>query len=174
MILGAIVNGDIATLGEKDVYTFSAQSGQQLLFDSLAGTNGLMVTISSANGQNFVELSFGFDGLPIAISESGIYHLSVFSQIGGNVTGNYMFRLLDLATSHLVTLGATVSATLSPGTSTDLYRFNGTGGQRIYLQNSSPLSAVDSESSITVFDSNGRTVAQSRLRFEFGANAAWR
>jgi len=51
-----------------------------------------------------------------------------------DMTGAYGFRLLDLSQSAVsLTPGAPVSATLSPGNETDIYRFNATAGDSYFF-----------------------------------------
>src|SRR5262249_52280151 len=71
------------------------------------------------------------DVAPFALPEPGTYTLSVTSYTTG--TGAYSFRLLDLGAAPTLTLNATTSGTLNPGTTTDLFSFPGSAGQRIFI-----------------------------------------
>ncbi|MCJ8279757.1 MAG: hypothetical protein MJK14_07475 [Rivularia sp. ALOHA_DT_140] len=50
-----------------------------------------------------------------------------------DITGDYSFRLLDLASATDLNLDTPVTGTLQPGTETDLFRFEATAGQRLFL-----------------------------------------
>src|SRR5260370_5015629 len=54
-------------------------------------------------------------------------------QGNGSTTGSYNFRLSDLASATSITPGTVVSGTLSPGTATNLYKFNANAGAQVYF-----------------------------------------
>ncbi|GBF86368.1 hypothetical protein [Aphanothece sacrum] len=53
-------------------------------------------------------------------------------RITGN-TGDYSFRLLNLADAEVLTLDTTITRTLDPKKQTDIFTFKGTANQRLFL-----------------------------------------
>src|SRR5438477_1189237 len=62
---------------------------------------------------------------------AGDYTLTVAAS--GSTTGNYAFRLWDLAQATPLTPGTPVSGSLSPASETDLYRFDAAAGDRFFF-----------------------------------------
>ncbi len=132
---GGEVAGTITEPGELDVFTFEGTAGQVVYFDTLDGdTDGIATQLRSPSGRSLLSIfSFNgnipdFDRGPIVLPETGTYRL----EIGGTeFTGDYRFRLLDLANAPEITLGATVNAQLPSGLHAHLYRFTGTAGQQL-------------------------------------------
>ena len=65
----------------------------------------------------------------------GTYQLRV--QGTGSATGSYSFRLSELTSATAITPGTPVSATLNPGTATNLYKFDVSAGDRVYFDQQS-------------------------------------
>ncbi|KYC37632.1 hypothetical protein WA1_39915 [Scytonema hofmannii PCC 7110] len=151
LTLNQKVNGNISKLGENDTYTFSGTVSQQLYFDAL-NTNdpnftvrlytpsGLELyngSIQNDRGPDTVINYFGiFPGF--TLTETGTYRLVV----DGNreATGDYNFRVLNYSDAFELTFenNATQLTTGSFGSDrkeTDIYRFSGTQGQSIYIDN---------------------------------------
>lgn len=132
LTIGNTVNGSLSTVGEQDVYTFTGTAGQRLFFDGLDSNSNTSVTLVSPSGSsvpNFYSPYTSYDSQPFYLLESGNYKLTVNSYYGA--TGNYSFRLLDLANASALSLGSPVSGTLTPGNSTQAFQFLGTSGQTI-------------------------------------------
>ncbi len=64
----------------------------------------------------------------MSLTETGTYRLV----LRGN-TGDYSFRLLDVADAPTLNLGTIVTDSLGPGAEMDIYKFRGTAGQRILV-----------------------------------------
>ncbi len=62
--------------------------------------------------------------------ETGEYQLIVDGS-GTDITGDYSFRLLDLASATNLNFDTPINETLEPGTETDLFQFEATAGQRL-------------------------------------------
>jgi hypothetical protein len=131
LTLGTAVTGGIGEAGEEDVFTFTGTIGQRLYFDSLDDAFGATIQLFDPTGDNIRNFTSSFDSDPFILNESGTYRLTV--NPSANNTGNYNFRLLDLASATNLTLDTQVDATLNPGRETDLYQFTATAGQRLYF-----------------------------------------
>ncbi|WP_107666422.1 Ig-like domain-containing protein [Cyanothece sp. BG0011] len=139
LTIGETVTGDIDESGNEDVYTFEGSAGQRLYFDGLFADSDFFsgsVTINSPSGEqipNFFGASTGSDAFaPFTLVEDGTYELTVRGVVGGS-PGNYSFRVLDAANATNITVDTLVQGTLTPGDSTQLFTFEGTEDQLIFL-----------------------------------------
>ncbi|HRI16233.1 MAG TPA: hypothetical protein PLX89_24825, partial [Verrucomicrobiota bacterium] len=126
--LNTIIEGTLS--GTPITNTFKAPAGLAIYFDSLdRAAGGASVEIRDPSN-NFVpgaNIGASTDAGPFLLPFSGTYSVVVRG------TGNYRFRLLDLvAFATPLTLGADTSGNLDPGYRTDVYKFTGAPGQRLY------------------------------------------
>ena len=134
----APISGTISTPGQSIQYKFALTNATQLYFDSLTNDSQLNWSLSGPSGSVVSQKSFqSSDGNNIGGSDNyqaapGTYTLTVSGN--NSYTGSYSFRLLDLSTAPTIQPNTAVNDTLSPGNSTNAYQFNGTAGQRIYVQ----------------------------------------
>ena len=70
-------------------------------------------------------------GSPLLDLAAGVYTLII--DVEFDSVPAYSFRLRDLSAATPLTLGTTVSSTLSPGNETDLYQFTVSAGERYYF-----------------------------------------
>uniref|UniRef100_UPI0039C6F2A7 Ig-like domain-containing protein n=1 Tax=Nostoc sp. CCY 9925 TaxID=3103865 RepID=UPI0039C6F2A7 len=137
LTLNTIVNGNISKRGENDTYTFSGHAGQQLFFDALDGTvTGLTMRLISPSGRAVASWNAQTDrssANELTLSETGIYQLV----IDGNsaTTGDYKFRLWDKAAATEINFDTDYTSSLTSSLNADLYRFTGTAGQYLYIDN---------------------------------------
>ena len=135
--LGNVVSGTIARPGDTVVYTFTGSPGLTIYGDNLGFDLGLGdrlvdptgVTIADG-GRSGGELAFN---PPATLSRAGTYQLI----IGGyEETGNYSFRLLDVASQPTIdpSTSPTTTGTLITGHATNLYSFTGTLGEGVYFE----------------------------------------
>ena len=153
--LNQVVNGNISYPGENDAYTFSGTAGQQLYYNALVGGNpNFTIRLYAPSGRQIysrpVQNNNGPDN--IILTETGQYSLVIDGN--GAATGAYSFRLLDKATGATnllvnpvpITGGFTAldSGVIKGNFNTfsnnqildgDLYSFNGTAGELLYLHN---------------------------------------
>ncbi|MCB1631072.1 MAG: LEPR-XLL domain-containing protein, partial [Pseudomonadales bacterium] len=141
LTLGATVSGTIAAAGETDDYVFTVDEPTLVLVDSLAPNNNgsFRWTLTGPRGVEVSDRSFyysesweyGSANPAVQLVLPGTYQLRV--RADGSTTGAYSFRVLDTAAATELTLGEASSATLNPANETDLYAFEASAGQRLYL-----------------------------------------
>jgi large repetitive protein len=131
MTLGEVINTTISEKGEQDFYTFTGAEGQRLLLDELRSYSGISFTLISPSGKGVPNLYLGSQPIPVTLSEAGTYRVVIDSF--GELTGNYSFRLLDLEDAISLEMGANISGQLNLGFETQLYKFPGSEGSRLYF-----------------------------------------
>ena len=137
LTIGNTVNGEIAKAGQQNTYTFAGTEGQRLWFDSLLAAGNINGTLySPTNAIIWNSQSLGSDLEPAALTtlkETGNYRFVVDGS--GDATGNYSFRILDLAAAAKTTsLDTNITGTF--GTSKRdavVYKFTGSEGQYVYF-----------------------------------------
>jgi hypothetical protein len=137
LTLGTIVNGTIATVGQRQFYTFTLPLDSILYFDALTDANFLW-RLDAPRGQIVNWTAFNVsDGPDISDPALRLPAGSYTLAVAGNsftTTGNYAFRLLNFANAVPFIPGTVISNALSPADSTLFYQFDGTTGQRLALQ----------------------------------------
>ena len=137
LTLGTQVNGSISQIGQQNLYTFSLANASQLYFDSLTNDSSLNWTLTGprgteVGGRGFTSSdSVDVSGNPALSLVAGNYTLSVAAN--GEHTGNYSFRLSNLASAAVLTPGTAMSGSLSGGTASNLYQFNAQAGDQFYF-----------------------------------------
>jgi RHS repeat-associated protein len=121
----------IGVMGEQDVYTFTGSVGQRMFFDNQAGIDALGVKIYSPSGAVIYNRKTTQEQEPFTLYEAGTYRVVFDGE--GRSTGNYSFRLLDLASSTNLILNTNTSSSLYPASQAQLYKFTGTKGQQLYF-----------------------------------------
>ncbi len=163
MNLDALVNGNLSVGGEQDSFTFSVSTRTYIAGDALTGVADLYWTLSGPTGIVYSNL-FASDNSTLGLGlEPGNYQLTLFSN-SNSVTGAYSFRLLNLASASPISIGDTVTDQLSPANETNLYRFSGIAGSKIYLD--SLNSAFNPLSFWSLIDPAGRVIASDRTAFD--------
>ncbi|MDJ0658213.1 MAG: Ig-like domain-containing protein [Crocosphaera sp.] len=150
IMIGETINSDISVAGEVDTYLFEGTIGQQLIFDSLSNNffsgNVRLVTPTATFNNFFASLSS--DSSPVTLIEDGLYQLTV----SGFSTGDYSFRLLDIANATPITIDTTYSGTFDTGTSATIFTFEGSTDQPLFLSNDTSNYAA------TVYGPNNQVV----------------
>ncbi|MDJ0844779.1 MAG: hypothetical protein QNJ08_11135 [Crocosphaera sp.] len=171
LTIGETVTGNIDEPGNEDIYRFEGTTGQKLYFDGLspdASEFSAAITITSPSGgriPNVFTLSTSSDSsAPFTLVEDGIYELTVRSS---PKTGNYRFRLLDAANGRNIDVDTLVEGTLTPGDSTDLFTFEGTEDQSIFLNEILGFSST----SLTIYGPGNQVLGdESSLRIKLPTN----
>ncbi|WP_422928452.1 beta strand repeat-containing protein [Singulisphaera sp. PoT] len=162
LTLGSNVSKTLAQPGEQDTYTFTGSVGQRVYLDLIAGAFNGTVSLFSPTGLNIwyqITLADLVDQGPTLLNENGAYRLVIDGN--DNATGNYQFRLSDLATSPAINAGTTYTGTLGAGAPAVLFRINGTVGQNLYIHNSSAAGANDA--TWTLYDAAGQPLATNKI-----------
>jgi len=136
LVLGAVTNGNIATIGQMNNFTFTLASPATLYFDSLTDSSTLRWSLTGPPGtvvsNRVFDNSDSVDiGNPQIRLPAGSYTLTVDAT--GDITSAYSFRLFDLATATPLTKGAPFSNTLNPPNETDAYKFPASAGDQIFF-----------------------------------------
>uniref|UniRef100_UPI00301C8869 pre-peptidase C-terminal domain-containing protein n=1 Tax=Paludisphaera sp. TaxID=2017432 RepID=UPI00301C8869 len=133
LTLGAATSGTTPNQ-EADFYRFTGAPGQRLLFDSLAtGSELTYYTLFNPDGSSVSSgWAYNDDG-PFTLTQAGEYYLRLDPQSA--TATDYAFRLIDVAAAPAMALGLDEarSATLDPGRSAHVYRFDGAAGQRVFV-----------------------------------------
>jgi RHS repeat-associated protein len=131
-IVGAFDNGGLGSTG----YKFSVSQGQYLYVDALAGNGNW--AIYNSTGQSIATATFTEDKEFWA--GAGDYFLVVVGQSASS--SNYQLRLVtpEFKTTA-VNIGELINANIGEKGEQDYYLFNGTIGQRIILDELSPITS---------------------------------
>jgi hypothetical protein len=159
--------GNIESPGARDIFTFTAESGQTLYFDTLAGGNFyLRWTVTDANNVPVFEGArmSGDPGI-YTLELGGTYTLTVFGD--ADVTGTYQFQVWDVPAPQTFTfnIGDVISQDTpgegagnieSPG-ARDIFTFTAEAGQTVYFDTQAGGNfylrwTVEDESGSLIFD----------------------
>ena len=128
LAIGDEVTGQITSAAEIDAYGFTLTDEATLYFDALTSNPNMRLRIVSAAGATvFDEFFSGIFYQPAFFDLSpGSYTLLIDGP--GAVTGDYGFRLFDLAASPVIGYGDLTAFAQIPGSETTAFRFEGTAG----------------------------------------------
>ena len=133
LLLGNTNSGTISLPSQVDRFTFFGTAGQRVYLDTFdLDAEDISITVSSPAGRTVWSVNHNTDAGPTYLIESGTYTVSVDG--GGDTTGDYSFRIIDLATATAISYGSVIAGQLSPQSATAAYRFSGTTGQRVNLE----------------------------------------
>ncbi len=123
-------------------YSFTGKAGQRLYYDGMFtdgasfGTDAVTARLFSPSGNVIFNPGYweGYSTAnvgPFTLTETGTYTLL----LGGekDTPTGYRFRLWDLADAHELELNKKVKENLLRGNDTNLYKFTGSTGQRLYF-----------------------------------------
>ncbi|MCB1942384.1 MAG: LEPR-XLL domain-containing protein, partial [Candidatus Accumulibacter sp.] len=134
--IGDVVAERIEFAGQSTIYHFDLASETQLAVDAQSNRADLVWSLTGPRGREIVDRRFdhsdGNAGFSVLTLPAGAYRLGVRGV--ASATGDFAFRLLDLAAAPALSLGTSVSGTLKPGNSTHAYRLNATAGDQVALQ----------------------------------------
>ncbi|RMG35700.1 MAG: LEPR-XLL domain-containing protein, partial [Gammaproteobacteria bacterium] len=130
------VAGTIEVPGETDYFTFELTEERQILFDALTNDSQMTWSLTGPGGELVAPTSFtssdGAQGGSVLSLDAGTYTLQVDGV--GDRTGDYRFRLLNLANAGSIDLGTPVTGVLEEnGRETDLFQFHAEAGTRLFF-----------------------------------------
>ena len=133
---GAAVSGTLTT-AETDVVRFSGKAGQVVVIDGLTPNLNASTTLYRASGSYVTYGSTTSFVTKLPADGNYAYLLSGYSFFSGDQA--YSVRVVDVADAPAATLGATISATLDPGTRAGVYRYvSTTAGAKVALDGLTP------------------------------------
>uniref|UniRef100_UPI001E494552 Ig-like domain-containing protein n=1 Tax=Cyanothece sp. BG0011 TaxID=2082950 RepID=UPI001E494552 len=165
LIIGDTIEAEISEAGEQDIYTFEGTIGQQIWLDELLGNSSIVATLYNPSNTQVLSTNFGsYDdssNRPI-LTENGTYRLVIDGT--GDTIQDYSFRLLDFADAPLIDLDTDISGNFG-GTQreADIYRFNGSKGQRLYFDRKDGSSS----NYYYVYDPSGQRLLSQRLHLDY-------
>ncbi len=137
---GTEYSGSITSTVAQEVYYINGTAGQTLLLNSLGLTGSVSYNLYDPNGTNLIDITSGNGENvlgPFTLNQSGTYKIVVAANFTG-ATGTYDFELLNASQATSIALSpdtaTKVTGTLAKGLSTELFSFQGTAGQTLYLQ----------------------------------------
>ena len=131
---GETVNGAIASVGQRDRYTFAASAGQVVYLKAIGCVNGLRWHLLGPDGRELGLDRTCTDLGRHVLKDAGTYTVEILSD--GTATGGYGFRLLDVPvmTTSAIHLGDTVTGTIARIGEWHRHTFSATAGQIVYLR----------------------------------------
>ncbi|MHC5541074.1 hypothetical protein ACYOEI_22865, partial [Singulisphaera rosea] len=169
LTLATSVTGSISSPGQRSNYTFTLASPDRLWFDSQTNDNTFVWFLTGPQGVVYSDTGFGSGERSIGLLLSGTYTLTVYAQ--GEQTGSFGFSLLSFSGASAVTPGTTVSDSLNPGDSSKAYKFSGTAGSSIFIDNPNSSSYDPygyTQGYFTLIDALGTTVFNGYLDNDSG------
>lgn len=133
LTVGETIEGTLEAVGAAHAYAFTLDEATTLLFDSLS-TDRSDITWSLIGPRGIEVSGRGFNNtnaVPTVQVPAGAYTLVVDGV--GTATGDYAFRMIDLATAPLVAFGDMIDVTLSPGSASAIFAFDAARGDQIAL-----------------------------------------
>ncbi len=130
LALNSEVTGTLANPGDQHTYTFTGTIGQQVQLNGLSPGSNIVATLIDPEGSAVFYSDLGNNAGPYTLATPGTYELVIAGS--GVLTGNYDFRLLDLASEtklQVNTTEADLTVTLSaPATQEVLVQYSTADG----------------------------------------------
>ena len=165
LTFGASVSGAIAQPGDQHLYTFNGTAGQKIYYDSLdrdfEQIYCRLIAPSSGFVWDFAPQSN--DVGPVTLLEDGTYTLLIDGLAAA--TGDYSFRLLDLAAASALSMTIPTSGQLNPSSATEAYQLNGTAGQRVNLDS---ISATTAQANWRLMSPADQAIASASINSDLG------
>jgi RHS repeat-associated protein len=135
LTLSETIAGSIDIPGATDEYTFNLASDSQLYFDSLTNDYNFHWTLVGPAGTAVSNRYFSDSDWDRSSSDlrlpAGAYQLSI--DASGDTTGDYSFRLIDLASATMIDAGMPINGSLMSANATDAYQFTAAAGDRFFF-----------------------------------------
>ncbi|MBE9061109.1 Ig-like domain-containing protein [cf. Phormidesmis sp. LEGE 11477] len=126
-----VVSGTLEAGRDTDFFQFEGTAGQQLFIEGLGEQSNGIFYLYGSNNQQVTAVNF-VSSIDITLPGTGTYYLAAESF--SDVALDYSFRIgTPSVSTTALTLGETVTSTISEGGEVDVYTFTGTAGQRIFF-----------------------------------------
>ncbi|MEZ6061266.1 MAG: putative Ig domain-containing protein [Planctomycetaceae bacterium] len=139
---GETVTTTLPTGREARVFSFGATTGQRIYYDAIS-PGGPTTTVRLVSPSGVITALNTNNDFPNPLQttttlapETGTYYVLVVGE--GDAAYDFSFRMLDLETAPLLPFGTEVTGTMPLGRETDVFRYNGTAGQRIIYDGFDP------------------------------------
>ncbi len=131
---GTTESGTLATGLSTNLYQFSGTAGQSLFFESIKDSPAYGSYVYLYNPGDGLVTEFYTDyNESITLPYTGTYLMAIAGLSASNSSVSYSFELFDTVnTTSTLTLGSTVTGTITNPGDSATYTFTGTAGQRIY------------------------------------------
>ena len=160
LALNTLHSNNIAQVGQQNVYTFEGTVGQQIYLDANSSEE-FVAKIYAPNGKEVFDGNLASDSSNLILTEAGTYQVIIDGVAAA--TGDYDFRLANIADADVLPTDSAVTGTIAAG-ETDLYRFDGKAGQRLLFDRTTGSSS----NRWGLYNSNGELVtAWNRLSNDF-------
>ncbi|WP_048323514.1 hypothetical protein, partial [Crocosphaera watsonii] len=152
--VGELVNGNIASPGNQEAYTFTGSVGQKVVFDGLSSDDISMDArlISPTGDTIFSSQNVNGDSNPITLLEAGNYELVIDGGFN-NAIGDFSFQMLDVADAIALTANEEQMGAREFNEVT-LFTYEGTAGERILFNRLGNISNQD----FTVYNSANQEI----------------
>ncbi|MEF8723661.1 MAG: CARDB domain-containing protein [Candidatus Accumulibacter delftensis] len=153
-----VIVGAIEHVGQLVNYTFTlSEASTRVYFDAMTDSSNVRWSLTGprgtlVSGRHFQQ-SDSVDALSLFDLPAGDYQLSIAGY--QDYTGEFRFRLLDLAAASILAPGTPVSGRLTPANQTDAYQFTANAGERYFFER---ISEVAGDIYWRLLDPWGRTV----------------
>lgn len=127
---GEMVTGSIDVAHKNDEFIFNGRFGQRLYFDAFDTTSTTFIAMISPSGEQVLNARTIQNVGPFTLPETGEYRLIARNFSG---TGDYSFRLLDVADAPRLSADNVAEGTLDPALESDIYVVSGNIGERFQI-----------------------------------------
>jgi hypothetical protein len=154
LTLGKSIAETIVRAGRSTVFTFDLAGETQVAFAAQSLRSDIVWSLAGPRGREVADRPFddaegsgdGASKLSILTLPAGEHQLTVRGIAAAS--GDFSFRLLDLAAAPILSLDDGSSAVLTPANSTRAYRFLAQAGDQIALENMAGSSGSDGEEGV--------------------------
>ena len=130
--LNSIVTGTANPSLEAELYSFEAVSGQQILFNQIAGHSERATLYSPSNSPVLNRFLHQGDSGIVTLNQDGIYHLLIQGRVA--TPQDYSFQMLDFDSGSDLNFNVPTDGFLPSGQQGELYKFTGTEGQHLFFE----------------------------------------
>lgn len=154
LIPGEAVNGTIDLAGREWVYEFNLTDAAQWVFAAQSARADILWSLTGPQGTQIQGQGFDQSGATLLDLVAGSYRLAVTGV--GNATGDFSFRMMDLAASAVLPFGTALAGELTPTAPVQTFRFLAAAGDNLEFDS---LALSGGNANWRLIDPYGRDVA---------------